>query len=113
VTVPPAYRLLVVARPDLAAGFALAGCAALEAETAEAGARAVAESAAAPDVGLLVAEEDFVAALPAPVARDLARRPVPLVVTLARPPWTAPAVPPEEPILAVLQRAIGYRVRLR
>jgi vacuolar-type H+-ATPase subunit F/Vma7 len=103
----------VVARPELSAGFALAGLTTVEATTPEEGAARIAELGAREDVGLILAEEDFLSALPEAVRRELWRRPVPILVPFARPPWTERAEAPESYILEILQRAIGYRVKLR
>jgi vacuolar-type H+-ATPase subunit F/Vma7 len=104
--------LRVVARPELAAGFALAGLPTVEAATAEEGAARI-EELAQGDVGLILTEEEFLNAVPESVRRELWRRSVPILVPFARPSWTEAAAAPESYILAILQRAIGYRVRLR
>lgn len=108
-----ARTVRVVARPELATGFALAGLPTVEAATPEDGAARIAELATREDVGLILTEEDFLNAVPESLRRDLWRRPVPILVPFRPPPWTERAEAPEAYIVAILQRAIGYRVKLR
>lgn len=101
----------VVCRPELAAGFELAG---LRADTAAdgAGARALlAALADDPGVGIVLLEEHLQRALPAEFAQRLERQPRPLVTPFPSPSFEAGAAA-EEALLEILRRAIGYRVRL-
>jgi vacuolar-type H+-ATPase subunit F/Vma7 len=103
----------VVARPELAAGFRLAGLPVDEVAAPGPGAARVMALAAAPDAGVLLVEEEVLAAL-SPAARDaLSRRQTPIVVPVPRPTWSARPEGAEGYILEILRRAIGYRVRLR
>jgi vacuolar-type H+-ATPase subunit F/Vma7 len=108
-----ARSVRVVARPELAAGFALAGLSTVEATTPEEGAARIADLASREDVGLILTEEDFLDAVPESLRRELWRRPVPILVPFQRPAWAERVEVPEAYIVAILQRAIGYRVKLR
>jgi vacuolar-type H+-ATPase subunit F/Vma7 len=103
----------VIARPGIASGFALAGLPVTEmAADAGAGAR-VAALARATGTALLLVEDTLLRLLSDEDRIELAKRAVPIVVPFPAPLWdTAPAEPAEY-ILALLQRAIGYRVRLQ
>jgi vacuolar-type H+-ATPase subunit F/Vma7 len=101
----------VVCRPELAAGFELAG---LRADTALDGRSArerLAELADDPGVGIVLLEERLQRALPADFALRLERQPRPLVSVFPSPGFAAGAAT-EEAVLEILRRAIGYRVRL-
>jgi vacuolar-type H+-ATPase subunit F/Vma7 len=105
----------VVARPAVAAGFGLAGLAALEVDatgTASPDARLV-QLVADPAAGVLLVEQALWDALPEATRSGAAARPLPLVVPFPSPSWA----PPEEAALGyvaeLLRQAIGYRVRLR
>jgi vacuolar-type H+-ATPase subunit F/Vma7 len=87
-----AYALRVLCRPEVAAGFALAGLRPVEASTPAAGAAAVRDLLAQPDVGVALVQDTFYEALPA----DLRR------------PGGAEAY-----IVELLRQVIGYRVRLK
>ena len=76
------YRVRVLCRPPLAAGFRLAGLTPIEAQDPEEG------------------------------GRRLAREPLPLVVPFPGPAWGPPREGAEAYIAELLRRAIGYRVRL-
>jgi vacuolar-type H+-ATPase subunit F/Vma7 len=101
----------VVCRPEISAGFELAG---LRASTATDGVGARAQLAALagdPGVGIILLEDRLQWALPADLAQRLERQPRPLVATFPSPRFGA-AEAAEEALLEVLRRAIGYRVRL-
>lgn len=101
----------VVCRPEIAAGFELAG---LRAGTATNGAGTRAQLAALasdPGVGIVLLEDRLQRTLPADLAQRLERQPRPLIAIFPSPRFgTAEAA--EEALLDVLRRAIGYRVRL-
>ncbi|HUO51835.1 MAG TPA: hypothetical protein VMT93_04910 [Gemmatimonadaceae bacterium] len=103
----------VISRPGLADGFALAGL-------------PVTELAAGPDAGLRVAElardegnalllvDDALLPFVSDEDRaELAKRAVPIVIPFPAPSWEEQPAEPAAYILALLQRAIGYRVRLQ
>jgi vacuolar-type H+-ATPase subunit F/Vma7 len=101
----------VVCRPELAAGFELAG---LRADTAVDAASARARLMALagdPAVGIVLVDERLHRALPADVVRRLERLERPLVTTFPGPRFAA-AEAAEEVVVELLRRAIGYRVRL-
>ena len=101
----------VVCRPEIAAGFELAG---LHAGTATDGAstlRKLAALAKDPGVGIVLLEDRLQRALPVDFAQRLERQPRPLIAIFPSPRFGA-ADAAEEALLEVLRRAIGYRVRL-
>ncbi len=103
----------IVCRPEVGLGFALAGLSRVEAQgSEEAGARML-ELLESPEVGVILVQEDFYAALPDEVKRELGRRPLPMVVPFPGPSWAEPPEGPEAQIIEILRQAIGYRVRLR
>jgi vacuolar-type H+-ATPase subunit F/Vma7 len=106
------YGVRVLCRPAVAAGFRLAGLTPVEAEDAEAGGRRLAALLDARDIGVLLVEESFYAALPDGARRQLARQPVPIVVPFPGPVWMPPREGAEAFIAELLRQAIGYRVRL-
>ncbi|HEU4563171.1 MAG TPA: V-type ATP synthase subunit F [Gemmatimonadaceae bacterium] len=105
--------LRVVARPELAAGFRLAGLRVEEVATPAEGAARIEALAARPDAGILLVEEELLRALPRAVREALARRQTPIIVPVPRPSWAERPAAAEAYILEILQRAIGYRVRLQ
>ena len=105
-------RVRVLCRPAVAAGFRLAGLRAETAPDVADGSRRLAAMLDEGEAGVILAEEDFYAALPAGARRELARRPLPMVVPFPLPSWAGPAASPEAFIAELLRRAIGYRVRL-
>lgn len=106
-------RVVAVGQYPLISGFALAGVPTIEAEThAEAVAR-LNELVTADDVGVVIADRAVINALPEATRRRLSRRSVPIVLALPAPDWGEVAAAGETQILDLLQRAIGYRVRLQ
>jgi len=108
-----AYALRVLCRPEVAAGFALAGLKPIEAASPEAGVAALRGLLAEPDVGVALVEDAFYEALPDDLRRQAGRRPLPLVVPFPGPAWTAPPEGAEAYIVELLRQVIGYRVRLK
>lgn len=106
------HRVRVLCRPAVAAGFRLAGLTPLEAEDAEEGGRRLAALLEARDVGVVLVEESFYAALPEGARRRLARQAMPMVVPFPGPAWMPPREGAEAFIAELLRQAIGYRVRL-
>lgn len=104
-------RVRVVCRPALGAGFRLAGLRPEVAADMPEGVRRVMALLGDP-AGVVLVEEDFYAALPETERRELARRPLPMVVPFPLPNWAPAAAAPEAFIADLLRRAIGYRVRL-
>lgn len=104
--------VLVLARPAVAAGFALAGLETVEAEDVAAGARRVESLLGRPDVGILLVEGSIHAALDPATQRAIAGRALPLVVPFPGPSWSEAPSAAEAFIVELLRRAIGYRVRV-
>jgi vacuolar-type H+-ATPase subunit F/Vma7 len=105
-------QVRVLCRPAIAAGFRLAGLRPDVAADGAEGSRRLVGMLDQSDAGVILAEEDFFAALPEAERRALARRPLPMVVPFPMPTWAAPPETPEAFIAELLRRAIGYRVRL-
>lgn len=107
------YGLRVLCRPEVAAGFGLAGLKSGEVTTPDAGAAAVRELLSAPEAGVALIEDRFYDALPDDLRRRLGRRPLPMLVPFPGPAWTERPEAPEAYIVELLRQVIGYRVRLR
>jgi vacuolar-type H+-ATPase subunit F/Vma7 len=107
------YAVRVVCPPEVAAGFALAGLHSSSVGTLAEGNECVKELLSRPDVGVILLEERLHAALSNDIRRELARRPLPIVVPFPGPSWVPRAEGPDSYILELLRQAIGYRVRLR
>jgi vacuolar-type H+-ATPase subunit F/Vma7 len=103
----------VVARPGVAAGFALAGLPVTELIADSAAGARVAALARAAGTALLLVEETLMRLVSEEDRLELAKRAVPIVVPFPAPLWDAAPSEPAEYILQLLQRAIGYRVRLQ
>lgn len=108
-----AHGVRVLCRPEIAAGFALAGLRPVEAPTPEAGGERLRDLLAQPDVGVVLVEEAFYDRLPDEVRRQLGRRPLPMVVPFPEPTWGERGDQAEAYIVELLRQVIGYRVRLR
>jgi len=107
------YTVSAVCRPEVGAGFALAGLASLDAADPGAGTgrvRALLEDRSA---GIVLLEQPLYDALPDELKRDLGRRALPMIVPFPGPMWQAPADAAEAYIVELLRQVIGYRVRLR
>ncbi|HUL01821.1 MAG TPA: V-type ATP synthase subunit F [Gemmatimonadales bacterium] len=107
------YALRVVCRPEVAAGFALAGLRPTEVATPDAGAAAVRELLSQPEVGVALVEDTCYDALPEELRRQVGRRPLPLLVPFPGPAWAARPDLAEAYIVDLLRQVIGYRVRLK
>jgi vacuolar-type H+-ATPase subunit F/Vma7 len=107
------HRIHVIAPPGLAAGFRLAGLAVEEAATPRDAEALVRAEAARPDAGVILVQQALYEALPLAMRREIERRPVPIVVPVPAAQWAEERRRPEDYILDLLQRAIGYRVRLQ
>lgn len=105
------YGVRVVCRPAVASGFRLAGLLPMEAADPAEGARLLRTLLDEPAPGVILVEEAIYAAVPDATRRELARRPLPMVVPFPSPTWAAPAEGPEAYIAELLRQAIGYRVR--
>ena len=102
----------VVCRPELAAGFELAGLAVTRAADAGEATRAVAQLAADERVGVVLIDDGLFRALPAELTTRLERQALPIVAPVPAPDWDARRAA-DTYILDILRQAIGYRVRPR
>ena len=107
------YGVRVLCRPEIGAGFALAGLESVDAATPEEGRERLQDLLAQPEVGVVLVEERWYDRLPDDMRRQLGRRPLPMVVPFPEPTWGAAVEPPEAYIVDLLRQVIGYRVRLK
>lgn len=103
--------VLALGREPFIAGFALAGLPTLEAADADAAAARLRDLRERGDVGVVLIQQALYGALPEEAMRELAREALPVLVPYPEPSWARP-VSPEERVIELLRRAIGYRVRL-
>jgi vacuolar-type H+-ATPase subunit F/Vma7 len=101
----------VLCRPEIAAGFALAGLAVDEAVEATVG-ETLRRLAADPATGIVLVESRLRHALPEELLQRLDRAACPIVVPFPSPTWGGPSAE-EEYVLEILRQAVGYRVRPR
>ncbi len=107
------YAVQAIGPGDMAAGFSLAGVPVIEVSSTEEGVARLAEALARDDIGVLLADESIVKALPEDLRRRTVRKPIPVVVPVPRPKWENREEDIASYILDLLQRAIGYRMRLK
>lgn len=105
-------RTRVLCTPEVAPGFRLAGLEPIEAAPGAEGTARLSELRTRPEVGVVLIEERLYDGLPEAELRALEREALPLVVPFPGPVW-APPSSPEEYVVELLRRAIGYRVKLR
>ena len=105
--------VVAIGSPPMSLGFALTGIPVVEIAAASEGAAQLATLLARDDVGIILADERLVDALPAELRRDCSHRAVPVLVRVPAAQWTAEPRSEAAYILDLLQRAIGYRVRLQ
>ncbi len=105
-------RARVLCTPPVAPGFRLAGLEPVEALPGEDGTARLARLRERPEVGVILIEQSLYEGLPEPALRALEREARPLVVPFPGPVW-APPPSPEDYVVELLRRAIGYRVKLR
>ncbi len=106
------FTVRVLCRPAVAPGFLLAGLRPIEVETAGQAQNRLLDLAAAPGTGVLLMEEELFDRLPVELRRELARRPLPLLVPFPSPRWRSAEEGVDSYIAELLRQAIGYRVRL-
>jgi vacuolar-type H+-ATPase subunit F/Vma7 len=107
------YGVRILCRPEVAAGFMLAGVPVVEAVSVE---RALEEFRSLLEdmtVGVVLMEESFHDRLPEDLRRRLGRKPLPMVVPFPGPAWGERPEAAESYIVELLRQVIGYRVRLR
>ena len=107
------YAVRLVCRPAVAGGLGLTGLRPVEAETSGPALNRVLALAADPDTGVLLVEDTLHELLPLEVRRELARRPLPLLVPFPGPRWSPVEEGMDRYIADLLRQAIGYRVRLK
>jgi len=107
------HTVTVVCRPEIAAGFALAGLRPVEVETPEECAAQLRDLLARPESGVVLIEDTYYERLPDELRRKVSRRPLPLVVPFPGPTWEEEPEGAEAYIVELLRQVIGYRVRLR
>lgn len=104
----------VICGPEAALGIALAGIRPVVAADGSAAAAALAALAPAPaHGGVVLIEQALYDALPPGTRRQLRRDGTPIVMPFPGPAPLAAGVAPEQELLEILRRAVGYRVRLR
>lgn len=108
---PGAVRVLC--RPELGAGFALAGLHAVNAATPDEGRERMVELLTQPDVAVVLVEDGYYRRFPDELRRQIGRRPLPMVVPFPEPSWATDGEAPEAYIVELLRQVIGYRVRLK
>ena len=94
-------------------GFALAGVSVVEADTPEAAVSRLVEALHRADVGVVIAAQETIDRLPDAARQQVAKRSIPVLLSLPAADWTTTPRPAGDAILDLLQRAIGYRVRLQ
>jgi vacuolar-type H+-ATPase subunit F/Vma7 len=105
--------LRTIAGPALAAGFRLAGLRVEEVEATHDIGAVIERLAGDGETGVILVQQDLYDALPEPHRRALERAALPLIVPIPAAAWTAGAPDATTFLLDLLQRAIGYRVRLQ
>jgi len=106
-------RVRAICTPPTALGFALSGIAPIEARDGAEAARAIAALAGtAARGGVVFVESTLYDALPGSLRRQLRREGLPILMPFPSPSPDREGAPEQE-LLEVLRRAIGYRVRLR
>ena len=106
------YSVRVLARPEIATGFGLAGLRPIELPADTEGAGTLRQLLDDAHVGVVLIEERVYDRLGEDLRRSLAKRPLPMVVPFPGPDWAA-AESPESYIVELLRQVIGYRVRLK
>ena len=102
----------VVGSEVACAGFSLAGLTTHDVSSPREAALVLDELVRRDDIGVLLVEQAVLSGLGAEATRMLTRRPSPIVVPFPSPEWREDVKAPESMVLELLQRAIGYRVRL-
>ncbi|MFW6083655.1 MAG: V-type ATP synthase subunit F [Gemmatimonadota bacterium] len=109
---PTATRLVrVLCHPTIAPGFELASLRPRVA-TADDAEDALEELCADPNTGVVLVQSELYEAAAGATLRRLERQPLPVILPFPGPRWKA-RPSPEEYVVELLRRAIGYRVRLR
>jgi vacuolar-type H+-ATPase subunit F/Vma7 len=96
-----------------AVGFALAGVPVVEVRSVEEGVVRLAAMLREDEAGILLADSSIVAALPDSARRRAMKRATPVLVPVPAATWQRETGALDTYILDLLQRAVGYRVRLQ
>lgn len=107
------YGVRVLSRPEVGAGFQLAGLRTVDAAAADQAGARLQELMAVPDVGVVLLEEPFYDGLTEELRREIGRRALPMVVPFPEPGWSARPGQADAYIVDLLRQVIGYRVRLK
>lgn len=107
------HAVHVLARPQVASGFRLAGVRSDEALDVAEGVARLRELLRDPTAGVVLLEDSLYDALPPELRAELGRRPLPMVVPVPGPEWGERRTAAESYIVELLRQVIGYRVRLR
>ncbi len=107
------YTIQVLCRPEVGAGFGLAGLRPLETVNAADGVARLRKLLRDPAAGVVLVEESLYDALPQDLQGELQRRPLPMVVPFPGPLWGERREGAETYIIELLRQVIGYRVRLK
>jgi vacuolar-type H+-ATPase subunit F/Vma7 len=102
-----------VALVPVATGFALAGVPVVEVQSIEEGVARLGAMLRDDDTGVVLADATVVAALPDSIRRGSMTRATPVLVPVPNATWERAGGELDTYILDLLQRAIGYRVRLQ
>jgi len=102
----------IVTRPELSAGFRLAGLPVTEAADAAAAAALLRRLAIDPDAGIVLVDGALYDGLPRELTARIERQALPVVAPVPAPNWSE-AAEAEAYVLEILRQAIGYRVRPR
>ena len=103
----------VLCAPAVASGFRLAGLDVTEAWTASQTLSQLERLTSEPAAGVLLVEQSLLDLVPEARRRELDRLVLPILVPIPTPAWDVGRDRAEDYILDMLQRAIGYRVRLQ
>ena len=102
----------VVGSDVACAGFSLAGLPTHEVPAPRDAVAIIGDLVKRDDIGVLLVEQSVLDALDPATERALSRLPMPIIVPFPSPSWRERERAPESLVLQLLQRAIGYRVRL-
>jgi len=106
-------RIVVLCRPASAAGFALAGLQAVEAQDGTDATRRLAALLADAGLGIILVESSLYDGLDEESRRRISSRVLPLVIPFPGPTWAERAAAADAYVVELLRQAIGYQVRLR
>jgi vacuolar-type H+-ATPase subunit F/Vma7 len=102
----------VLCRPEVAAGFALAGLAVTRAGPGAASAEALTRLTTEAGAGIVLVDEALYLSLPRDLMARLDRAASPILVPVPAPTWEDRGAA-EAFVMEILRQAIGYRVRPR